>query len=109
MNRLSDRLPESDIVLTLGRGGLLYKSRAGRGKLGAYTVNVVDETAAGDAFIGYLMAELLAGRTLEASLECASAAGALAVTIPGAANSIPKRRAVDQFLDINGSLKTQDR
>ncbi|MCZ6640719.1 MAG: ribokinase [Gammaproteobacteria bacterium] len=108
LDRLSERLPETDIVLTLGSEGLLYTTRHGKGKLSAYSVNVVDETAAGDAFIGYLMAELLAGQTLEASLEGASAAGALAVMVPGAADSIPRRRAVDEFLRSNGSLKTSD-
>ncbi len=51
------------------------------------------------------MAELLAGQTLESGLDSASAAGALAVTVPGAANSIPKRRAVDEFLENNGLLR----
>jgi len=102
---LSERLPETDIVLTLGSEGLLYRTGAGKGKLGAYLVDVVDETAAGDAFIGYLMAELLKGLTLEASLERASAAGALAVTVPGAADSLPRRRAVDEFLEKKGPLK----
>ncbi len=105
LDRLALRLPETDIVLTLGSAGLLYKSPAGKGKLGAYSVGVLDETAAGDAFIGYLMAELLAGQTLESGLDSASAAGALAVTAPGAANSIPKRRAVDEFLENNGLLR----
>lgn len=105
LDRLALRLPETDIVLTLGSAGLLFKSSTGKGKLGAYSVDVVDETAAGDAFIGYLMAELLAGQTLESGLEHASAAGALAVTVPGAANSIPKRRAVDEFLENNTLLR----
>ena len=102
---LSERLPETDIVLTLGSDGLLYRSRAAKGSLGAYPVDVVDETAAGDAFIGYLMAGLLAGSTLEAGLESASAAGAMAVTVPGAADSIPARRDVDEFLARNGPLR----
>ena len=104
LDRLSDLLPETAIVLTLGCQGLLYRSRAGMGMLGAYSVDVVDETAAGDAFIGYLMAELLTGRTLEAGVACASAAGALAVMVPGAADSIPKRRAVDAFIGNHGPL-----
>ncbi|MCZ6852591.1 MAG: ribokinase [Gammaproteobacteria bacterium] len=106
LDRLSDLLPETAIVLTLGCQGLLYRSSAGMGMLGAYSVDVVDETAAGDAFIGYLMAELLTGRTLEAGVACASAAGALAVTVPGAADSIPRRRAVDEFIGNNGPLYT---
>jgi ribokinase len=60
-----------------------------RGRLNAYAVDVVDETAAGDTFVGFLMAGLLTGAGLEEILSHASAAGALATTKHGAAPSIP--------------------
>ena len=101
---LVDRLPDTEIVLTLGCEGLIFKSRTQSGRLGAYPVEVEDETAAGDAFIGYLMAELLAGRSLEAGLMTASAAGALAVMVAGAADAIPDRSAVDRFMLDNPPL-----
>ena len=50
----------------------------------------MDETAAGDAFVGYLMAGLLSGEGYAKALILGSAAGALAVTREGAASSIPK-------------------
>jgi len=49
----------------------------------------VDETAAGDAFIGYLLAGLLDGMSMREALCRGSAAGALAVTRAGAASAIP--------------------
>ena len=54
----------------------------------------VDETGAGDAFVGYLMAGLLDGQRVRDALIAGSAAGALAATRAGAASSIPDREAV---------------
>lgn len=90
LEHLCQALPDCDVVLTLGRDGLIY----GRGDLRlskpAFAVEPIDETAAGDAFIGYLMASLLAGDAIENALLRGSAAGALAVTVAGAATSIPR-------------------
>jgi ribokinase len=95
---ISAQLPETDVVLTRGAAGLI---RAGNGKASSippFDVTAVDETAAGDAFIGYLMAGILAGKTLDEALLLGSAAGALAVTRHGAASSIPERSDVSRFL-----------
>ena len=66
--------------------------------LDAFTVDAVDETAAGDAFVGYLMADLVAGVTLVEAIKRGSAAGALAVTKAGAAPSIPTADEVARLL-----------
>jgi ribokinase len=89
---LCERYPETDIVLTLGGEGLWCASanQSGILLLDSHQVEPVDETAAGDAFIGYLMAAVLAEKSLSASLIEASAAGALAVTKAGAASSLPR-------------------
>ena len=90
MTALADRAPTADIVLTLGVDGLVY-SRAGElATLPAYEVDAVDETAAGDAFIGFLMASLIQGAPMERALRMGAAAGALAVTRAGAASSLPR-------------------
>ena len=91
---LCQRHPKSDVVLTLGRDGLLHGRGTARASLDAFPVTAVDETAAGDAFVGYLMAALLAGRGMQEALRRGSAAGALAVTQAGAATSIPEPAAV---------------
>jgi ribokinase len=97
LDHLCHLLPECDVVLTLGRDGLIY----GRGDLRlrkpAFAVDAVDETAAGDAFIGYLMASLIKGDAIESALVRGSAAGALAVTVPGAATSIPSPDEVTEL------------
>ncbi len=89
LRTLRHRYPDTDVVLTAGRDGLTHVGPRGGSELGAFSVAAVDETAAGDAFIGYLMAALIAGALMRDALTMASAAGALAVTKAGAANSIP--------------------
>ena len=95
---LCTRYPACDIVVTLGRYGLRYGRGEERLSLGAFAVEAVDETGAGDAFVGYLMAALLEGRRMRDALIAGSAAGALATTRAGAASSIPDRKAVSAII-----------
>jgi ribokinase len=85
------------IVLTLGeRGGQLLEPDAAR-DVAPFRVPSVDTTAAGDAFVGALAA-LQPERGLDAALEVASAAGALATMRMGAQPSLPTLAEVDAFL-----------
>ncbi len=97
---LIDRYPDVSIVMTRGKDGLCFYDAASqtRQQMGAYSVQPVDETAAGDAFVGYLMAGLVSGASISDALPKASAAGALAVTREGAAPSIPNAAAVADML-----------
>ena len=90
MAALAARAPRAAIVLTLGSRGLVYSDESGLATLPAYAVTAIDETAAGDAFIGYLMGSLIRGESMEDALRMGSAAGALAVTRAGAASSLPE-------------------
>ena len=98
LETLCQRHPKSDVVLTLGRAGLRHGRGTARASLDAFPVKAVDETAAGDAFVGYLLAALLEGRGMHEALRRGSAAGALAVTKAGAATSIPEPAAVAALL-----------
>jgi ribokinase len=91
---LADAHPGMEVVLTSGAEGLVHAGSDGVRKLAAYPARAVDETAAGDAFIGYLLAGLLEGRALPEALSSGAAAGALAVTVAGAASSIPRQEEV---------------
>ncbi len=95
------RYPGVSLVLTMGKDGLRFYDAETRQRhqMGAYTVQPVDETAAGDAFVGYLMAGLVGGASIAAALPRASAAGALAVTREGAAPSIPDAASVADMLE----------
>ena len=64
-----------------------------------FHVQVVDTTAAGDAFNGAL-AVALADRPLEQAIRFANAAGALATTKPGAQPSLPWRAEVEGLLAL---------
>lgn len=95
---LAARFADTNIVLTQGGDGLWVKHGARRLEAGAYEVLPVDETAAGDSFVGYLLAGLVAGAGIDTALVEASAAGALATTNAGAAPSIPTRESVQQLV-----------
>lgn len=86
---LSERFPNATVVLTLGKDGLIHADANGQTTLAAFPVTAIDETAAGDAFIGFMMASLLAGEDMASALRLGSAAGALATTKAGAASSLP--------------------
>jgi ribokinase len=96
------QLPVPCVVVTLGAKGCLARVRDAQGRStvveqGAFKVNVVDTTGAGDTFCGVLVAALGQQATLAQALQRASAAGALACTQLGAQSSIPTASAVAQF------------
>jgi ribokinase len=61
-------------------------------------VEVVDGTAAGDAFTAALVVSVLAGMGREQALQRACAAGALAAARPGAQPSLPTAEEIDAVL-----------
>lgn len=86
------------LVLTLGGEGCLVVESSGEPKrIAARTVSVVDTVGAGDAFSGALAVALAEGRTLDEAAAWASAAGAIAVTKPGAQGALPTRFEIDRF------------
>jgi ribokinase len=84
------------VVLTLGREGAWYADREGRSvRIPAFRVEVVDTTAAGDAFTAALAVAWGEGRDLVDAVRWASAAGAACVRRIGASNSLPPRAEID--------------
>jgi sugar/nucleoside kinase (ribokinase family) len=61
-------------------------------------VPVVETIGAGDAFAGVLASELACGRHLDQALPLANAAGARAVTRPGAHDAWPTGAQIRAFL-----------
>ena len=104
--KLMERFPDSRVVLTLNKNGVLYQDREQFLKHDIYKVDVVDTTAAGDTFTGYFLACISEGIPIDVAIEKASIAAALAVSVKGASNSIPDRRSVDaiRFITNNNSL-----
>jgi ribokinase len=86
------------VILTLGERGALVAEETGTRIHPAFTVEPVDTTAAGDAFLAGLSVALAEGRTLDEAVKWGNAAGALATTKLGAQTSLPTRQAVEQLL-----------
>jgi ribokinase len=83
-------------VMTLGGDGAWYADRDGRAeRVPPFPVEVVDTTAAGDAFTGALAVAWAEGRDLVDAVGWASAAGAVCVGTVGAFPSLPERADID--------------
>lgn len=85
-------------IITMAENGALVVWEDGHRIFAAMPVDAVDTTAAGDAFSGYLGAQLALGATLEQAVEHAVVAGAIAVTRRGASSSLPRKEDVREAL-----------
>ena len=87
------------VALTLGaEGAVLLDDGEEVARATPPSVDVVDGTAAGDAFTACLLVSLLEGRDHEESLTRACAAGALAASRLGAQPSLPTAAEIDAIL-----------
>ncbi|MCQ3937497.1 MAG: ribokinase [Chloroflexi bacterium] len=98
------------VIVTLGGRGALLVMGAGAAHINTYKVDVVDTTAAGDAFIGGFAAKLLESGgspadmqeqtlALQNAVRYGCACGALAATKFGAQPSLPAKDEVEKFLN----------
>lgn len=92
-------LPNTRVVLTLGREGVILLNGDNIIKVPAHTVDVVDTTGAGDTFVGYFLSSLVQGDDDAMALKKASAAAALAVTRAGAISAIPSKLELQRLLN----------
>lgn len=93
------------LIVTLDRDGCYYQSQTQAGFVPGFAVKVVDTVGAGDAFMGAMLAGLLANQPdledkawLEELCRFANAAGALTVTKAGAIPALPTRPQINRFL-----------
>ena len=95
---LGARFPRATVVLTLGgAGSMLIAEGEVSVRQPARSREVVDTTAAGDTFTGFLLAALARGEEPAAAMELAARAAGLAVSRPGAAPSIPTLEEVEAW------------
>jgi ribokinase len=85
------------VAVTLGARGCLVATNEGSLVIPAPEVIAVDTVGAGDAFNGALAAALAEGRSLAEAAAWACAAGAMAVTRPGAQGASPRRDEIDRL------------
>lgn len=88
-----------NLIVTLGANGARIITHEMDRHLPAYEITAVDTTAAGDAFNGALAVALAEGAPLLEAVRYGMAAGALSATKRGAQPSLPKRDAVENFLE----------
>lgn len=86
---LKKKYPSLAIVLTLGGDGAVYAKEGGTWRIGSCRVPVRDTTAAGDTFTGYFLYGMTHGLSEKDTLRLATAASAMCVQKPGAADSVP--------------------
>ena len=103
LQRLAERYPKAGILLTLGSRGAQCVQNGHFASIGSCKVQAVDTTAAGDTFSGFFLYGVLEGLSLADTLSLATAASAMCVQRPGAADSIPTLAELRQALN-DGSL-----
>jgi len=85
-------------VITMGGSGVMLVNSQGSQHFAARKVNVVDTTAAGDAFAGYLGALIAQGEELASAISVAVTAASISVTKVGASPSLPTKDEVEDFV-----------
>ncbi len=102
MHQLRSDYKDMAVLLSLGKEGLVYSDEKHPWlEYPPRIVDVVDTTAAGDTLIGYFLASVVNGLSVEEALEKGISASALCVTKAGAADSIPTADEVANFRSRN--------
>ena len=86
------------VVVKLGEDGAYYLSDGDAGHVPSYEVEATDTVAAGDAFGAAMTCVLADGASMGEAVRYGTAAGALAVTKPGAQEAMPSRAEVEALL-----------
>ena len=86
------------VVVKLGEDGAYYLSDGDAGHVPSYEVEATDTVAAGDAFGAAMTCVLADGASMGEAVRYGTAAGALAVTKPGAQAAMPSRAEVEALL-----------
>lgn len=90
------------IVEKSGAAGCLLRGSTSA-RIPAFIVQAVDTNGCGDAFVAAFLATLAAGYSAEHAARTANAAGALTSLHHGAAEAMPSRTALEQFLAVHSS------
>jgi ribokinase len=85
-------------VITMGKRGCMVVDRVGADHIPAFDVELVDQTARGDAFAGALAAYCAVKDDIREAVKFASAAGALACTKFGSIEALPTKAEIIELL-----------
>ncbi len=92
--KMQEMFPNAKIMLTLGKDGAIFAEGDTKYHQPIFKVQAVDTTAAGDTFTGYFLAGLIEKMPIPEVLKMSAKASSIAVTRPGAVQSIPLREEV---------------
>jgi sulfofructose kinase len=97
------------VVVTRGERGAWLKERGRpQRRIGAFPVEVVDTTGAGDVFHGAFAWAVANGRSPERAVEVASAAAAIACTALGGQTAAPDEATVEEALRSDSAPEWED-
>ncbi len=88
----------SSAIITMGKRGCMVVDRSGADQIPAFEVELVDQTARGDAFAGALAAYCAVKDDVRGAVKFASAAGALACTKFGSIEALPTKAEIIELL-----------
>ena len=91
---LTDRMV---FIITRGEAGATCYINGEKLTVPAFSVVAVDTTGAGDTFLGFLLAAIDNGVSLESALKLSAAAAAIQITRDGAVQAIPLLKEVEAF------------
>ncbi len=95
-------LGAENVVITLGSHGVLLCNTQGMTSIPSFPVDrVVDTTGAGDALAGGMIAGLLKGNSLSASILAGCAAAAIKIAQPGARMGLPNQKQLNNYLSAH--------
>lgn len=98
---LAERVTAKYYVIKLGeRGAFVYDGRIYK-MFSPYDVDVVDTTAAGDAFTAAITFEYMKSNDIKRACEYANIVGSLTVSKAGASTSLPTAAEVRKFVEDN--------
>lgn len=81
-------------IITLGSNGAYFYNDHASGTVKGMKVDVIDSTAAGDTFNGYLAVAMASGESIDHAIQIANKAAAISVTRLGAQPSIPRMKEI---------------
>jgi ribokinase len=101
--RAAERLAESAgaVVVTMGAAGAVLWEPEEPARVPPLTVEAVDGTASGDAFVGAIALGLATGWSLREAVHLGSAAGAAAASKLGARSSLPHPADLDRLFGLS--------
>ncbi|STE18991.1 sugar kinase [Citrobacter sp. wls718] len=98
--KLAAEQTDGKVYVTLGGEGSQWIDEGDLCQQGAFSVNVVDTTGAGDVFHGAMAVALAEKMPTEKAIRFASAVAAMKCTQPGGRAGIPNRAQTESFLSL---------